>query len=716
VRLEALVAAISRRLLGATAEALDAEVEWALKETAHFAGAERSLLARCDPDNGYWDPGPEWCGADIPAIRSTFPRRIATTGFRWSFEQLLRGEVVRFDQLSLPPEATGERAWLEALQMAGGLVVPLMVQRRLAGALCFNTVHAPKQWREDDLDCFRTVGHVILQALDRQQAEREQRRQAEQIKQQNAVLEMVARGRPLEEVLTALARMIEGQCPACAAMVLLAEGEPIATTLRPIAWGSRVPATLAAHMRPLRIEPGVTVCGTAAHTGRPVSVADLTTDTSFSNRAQCLQDHGFRAVTSTPIHSRNGATLGTFALYFPQPGLPDASIQPLVDGATSLAAVAIDHWRNDRQILGVNSALSLLVEHAPIAILTTGIDRKLTGWNPAAERIFGWSAQEALGRTLAELFVGPNQREEHDRRWMKLIAGDTLDGIEVRRQRKDGSPVDIAFWTSPIRGDDGRITGAISFLAEVTEQKRLKDQLLRSARMESIGRLAGGVAHDFNNLLAVISGYSESMLRRTDADHLLRNHVEEIYRAATRGAALTQQLLAFSRRQSVAPQRMDLAQAVKSVYGMLRRVITDKIRIDTVLPHGVEVIADPGQVEQILVNLAINARDAMAGGGVLTITTEPATLPEPTAPGEPKAGDYGRLSVVDTGVGMDAETSAHIFEPFFTTKTHPKEGGGTGLGLSIVYGIVQQAGGHITVHSTPGEGTRFDVYLPAAKG
>jgi signal transduction histidine kinase len=246
------------------------------------------------------------------------------------------------------------------------------------------------------------------------------------------------------------------------------------------------------------------------------------------------------------------------------------------------------------------------------------------------------------------------------------------------------------------------------------EQQKLKDQLLRMARMESIGRLAGGVAHDFNNLLAVISGYSESMLRRTGNDHPLRGHIEEIYRAASRGAALTQQLLAFSRRQRVPHQPMDLSQAVQNVYAMLRRVITDKIDIQISAPDPVPIVADPGQIEQVLVNLAINARDAMPQGGRLLISTE--TINEAAALTPLPAGRYGCLSVSDSGMGMDVRTSSRIFEPFFTTKGAGGQGGGTGLGLNIVFGIVQQAGGTINVQSAVGQGTRFIVYFPSLGG
>ena len=543
-------------------------------------------------------------------------------------------------------------------------------------------------------------------------AKRGQSREAERLKAQNAVLEMIARGAALPDVLNALARLIEDQCPTCASMMLLAD-ESSSNVLRAVAFGPNMPEALAREMSVVPIEATGVVCGAAAFLRQQVMVADFAVDQRFATHCRAAVSHGFRSCISTTVISRNKGILGTFALYFKEPNEPQDPVRELIDAAISLAAVAIDHWRNEQKMLRANASLLLLIEHAPIAIVAFDENRLISGWNPAAERIFGFTSAEATGRLLADLIIPPTQRAEYERRWAELNARDTLQCVEVTRHRKDGSPVEVAYWASLVRSPDGKVTGAISFIAEITEQKKLKDQLLRSSRMESVGRLAGGVAHDFNNLLAVISGYSESMLRRTDAEHPLRNHIEEIYRAATRGAALTQQLLAFSRRQRIAPQRIDLSQCVNSVYEMLRRVISRDIEIEITTPSPVHVNADPGQVEQVLVNLAINARDAMPDGGKITLLTEEVVVSDITS-GGPKPGRYGRLAVIDTGLGMNAETSARIFEPFFTTKNYPKDGGGTGLGLSIVYGIVQQAGGYIAVRSAPGEGTRFDLYLPCA--
>jgi nitrogen-specific signal transduction histidine kinase/ActR/RegA family two-component response regulator len=249
-------------------------------------------------------------------------------------------------------------------------------------------------------------------------------------------------------------------------------------------------------------------------------------------------------------------------------------------------------------------------------------------------------------------------------------------------------------------------------MIDVTERRHLEDQLRQAQKMEAVGQLAGGVAHDFNNLLGVITGYSDLALREIDPQHRARQRVEEIRKAAERAAALTRQLLAFSRKQILQPRVLDPNAVVTDVERMLRRLIGEHIQLVTVLAQNVGTVkADPGQVEQVIVNLAVNARDAMPGGGKLIIGTANVELDEGYVRrhADARPGPHVVLSVSDTGHGMDAVTLSRVFEPFFTTKGAEK---GTGLGLSTVYGIVKQSGGHVTVYSEPGHGTTFKVYLP----
>jgi PAS domain S-box-containing protein len=268
-------------------------------------------------------------------------------------------------------------------------------------------------------------------------------------------------------------------------------------------------------------------------------------------------------------------------------------------------------------------------------------------------------------------------------------------------------------WYAPTRGPDGRPRGVIGVATDVSQRRRLEDQLRHAQKMEAVGRLAGGVAHDFNNLLAAIMGHGELLLRRLDPGHAHHRHVEAIQKAAARGAMLTRQLLAFSRKEVLAPRVLDIHLVVAEMEEMLRRLIGEHIELVILLgDRPVQVRADRGQLEQVVMNLAVNARDAMAEGGVLTVevgTVDPVPGAPDAAGGDPGPGAWVTVQVKDTGCGMDAATAARIFEPFFTTK---EQGKGTGLGLSTVYGIVEQSGGSIQVASAPGQGTTFTVFLP----
>jgi signal transduction histidine kinase/ActR/RegA family two-component response regulator len=280
----------------------------------------------------------------------------------------------------------------------------------------------------------------------------------------------------------------------------------------------------------------------------------------------------------------------------------------------------------------------------------------------------------------------------------------------VINRKKDGSLYTEAMNIAPVRNPAGEVVNFIATKQDVTKRKSMEAQLLQAAKMEAIGRLAGGVAHDFNNLLTIISGYGQLLRERLSPQDL--GHVEEILKASDRAAALTRQLLAFSRRQILAPQVLDLNSIVANLEKMLRRLIGEDIELTTVKQSALgRVKADPGQIEQVIINLAVNARDAMPQGGKLTIETANVKLDETYARSHAgiTPGPHVMLAVSDTGLGMDPETLGSIFEPFFTTK---EKGKGTGLGLATVYGIVKQSAGSIWVYSEPGQGTTCKIYLP----
>jgi PAS domain S-box-containing protein len=334
--------------------------------------------------------------------------------------------------------------------------------------------------------------------------------------------------------------------------------------------------------------------------------------------------------------------------------------------------------------------------------------------NPAVERLFGYRADEMVGRNVSMLMPSP-YHEEHDgylenyrRTGRRKIIG---IGREVTGLRKDGTifPLELAVAEVPL----GKRRLFMGTLKDLTPRKRLEEQLLHSQKLEAVGRLAGGVAHDFNNLLASILGYSELLLER-DVGQSVRRAAEEIRRSAVRGAALTRQLLAFSRRQELRLEPLELNRVLVELQDMLSRLLGERIGLVYAIDEGLwSLRGDTGQLQQVVVNLVVNARDAMEDGGRITISTHNVTLTtELLRRGEAvSAGDWVVLTVTDDGVGMSEATLERIFEPFFTTK---EPGKGTGLGLSTVYGIVHQIGGRILVDSRLGGGTTFEVYLPRA--
>ena len=264
----------------------------------------------------------------------------------------------------------------------------------------------------------------------------------------------------------------------------------------------------------------------------------------------------------------------------------------------------------------------------------------------------------------------------------------------------------------PILDENGTVVSVVEVGRDITEMKRMEERLLQSHKMEAVGRLAGGVAHDFNNLLTVITGFGDLLLSRMEKDDPRRKEAEEIRKAGDRAAALTRQLLAFSRRQVLQPEVVDLNRIVRDLGAMLGRLIGEDTGLETSLDAGLgRVKVDPGQIEQVVVNLVVNARDAMPGGGKVTIRTGNVVTEGAAAwdRGAIPPGSYSLLEVGDTGCGMDPQAIANIFEPFFTTK---EKGKGTGLGLATVYGIVKQSGGHILVASEPGKGAAFRIFLP----
>jgi len=351
--------------------------------------------------------------------------------------------------------------------------------------------------------------------------------------------------------------------------------------------------------------------------------------------------------------------------------------------------------------------LRLLFEENPQPMwVMDSKDQRFLAVNRAAARLYGYSEEE-----FRELSAASLQSEEELRRFVNEMSDSTRTTPGLWRHRtKSGRILDVEITMHPIQqgGRDARL----AVVLDVTGRRQLEDQLRQAQKMEAVGMLAGGVAHDFNNLLTIITGYSQLVLNNLRVDDPNRYSVEQIIKAAERAAGLTQQLLVYSRRQVLQPKVLDINRLVSSLTAMLQRLIGEDVDLRLVLrPDVGRIHADAGQVEQVLMNLVVNARDAMPDGGVLTVETGNAELDESYTNKhmEVKSGSYIMLAVSDNGTGMDEATSARLFEPFFTTKGVGK---GTGLGLSTVFGIVKQCGGSLQVSSELGHGTSVKVFLP----
>jgi PAS domain S-box-containing protein len=377
--------------------------------------------------------------------------------------------------------------------------------------------------------------------------------------------------------------------------------------------------------------------------------------------------------------------------------------------------VVEERKRIEKELRESEKRLRLQIYRMPIGCIMWSPDFRVMSWNPAAEKIFGFSMDEALGKHPYDFIVPKDVQTHVDTIWRRLLEGDTTAHSINKNIDKDGRNVICSWSNTPLKAEDGTVVGVLSMVQDITDRKKLEEQLLQAQKMEAVGQLAGGIAHDFNNILTAIIGFGN--LLKIEAAHydLPSSYIANILSAAERAAHLTQALLAFSRKQIINPKPVNLNEIVNRVENLLSRIIGEDIELSTILTDkDLTIMADSGLIEQVLMNLATNARDAMPKGGNLSITTELLSLDRDfiEALGVKKAGLYAAISFEDTGLGMNDEIKERMFEPFFTTK---EVGKGTGLGLSMVYGIIQQHDGYINVYSGIGLGTIFKIYLPHIK-
>ena len=388
----------------------------------------------------------------------------------------------------------------------------------------------------------------------------------------------------------------------------------------------------------------------------------------------------------------------------------EASISKFEAGGRKIMTIRLrdvsEHYAAEQRL----RQMGAIVQSSQDAIISEDLNGVITSWNPAAEALYGYSAEEAIGKN-ARMLLPSTAIDEVGQNIETARKGNSTT-VETTRMAHDERLIEVALTVSPIRGKGGEVVGLVTMVRDISERKRLEQQLLHAQKMEAVGRLAGGVAHEFNNLLSIIVGYAYLVQTSSPDGEPIRAAAEQILAASERATALTRQLLAFSRKQVMRPEVISLNEVTAGLAKILPRLLGEDIDLRFLHAEGLDRIkADPAQVEQVIMNLVVNARDAMPKGGKLTIETcnEYFDVSEARHHGL-RPGPYVMMAVSDTGHGMSAETRSHIFEPFFTTK---EAGKGTGLGLATVYGIVNQSNGHIWVYSEPGQGTTFKIYFPA---
>lgn len=533
------------------------------------------------------------------------------------------------------------------------------------------------------------------------------------------VLEAMALRLPLAQVLSRLAQSLEDAAPGslCAVMLLDETGAKMQTGAAP-----NLPMAYSSAVHGAPVGPIVGSCGSAIWSRQRVIVTDIATDPLWVNYKEIALQHNLRACWSTPIIAKDGAVLGSFAVYYETVREPKPLEISLVDDAVDLACIAIGQERTESSMRVSEAHYRAVVETAPSPIVGLDVNQTVTEWNRAAEQLFGRARNTVIGRHFSSTFLDTDARDTFDLCFSESHRRGMQSTCETEITRPDGTRRWAMWSMSPVMTDENGVDGLLAIAQDITDRReaeealrRSEQQLRHSQKMEAVGRLAGGIAHDFNNLLTVIHGNASLALQTAEKTSTQYTALEEVRDAATRATSLTRQLLAFSRREPVEPQLLDLNVIVEDLRRMLGRLIGEHIQLETELsPTSVVVKADRTNLEQLLINLVVNARDAMQEGGVLNVVTDRVFLDdEAAASRELASGTYAVLSVSDTGFGMDEETRARAFEPFFTTKP---SGEGTGLGLATVYAIAIRHNGAVEIESTPSIGTTVTLWLPSVVG
>ena len=552
---------------------------------------------------------------------------------------------------------------------------------------------------------------LVARALNRVDAERReaQRRSMSLAEGQKRVLEMIATGQPLVATLDELVRMLEAQSPDMLCSILMLE--PDGVTLRHVV-GPSLPAKYNSEIDGVKIGPAVGSCGTSAWRRQPVFVQDIASDPLWAEYRDLALAHGLRACWSSPIFDPARNVLGTFAIYYRQPGAPQARHLQLIEIATHTAAICILRHRFEHDLRESESRFRQLVESLPGMVWTADNEGRAVflgrPWT-----LFTGASEDQLNGAGWQPWLHPEDRQHALTLWMESVASGTDFHAQFRIRRHDGAYRWFESNGVPLRDQSGRIVKWVGTNTDITERKISDEAQARSQKLESLGRLAGGIAHDFNNILLAIGGNAMLIEESLSPDHPARAFASEVTRAVSRASDLVNRILAFSRPGEVKRELVDLRPVVEEALGLVRATLPPQIEYRTVFaPDVPRVEIASTQIHQIILNVVTNAAHAIGrrpGLIEVSLTREDINQERLAESPDLRAGRYACITVRDTGSGMDRDTIARIFDPFFTTKP---VGQGTGLGLSVVHGIMRSCGGAISVHSEPGRGTEFRFYFP----
>jgi PAS domain S-box-containing protein len=692
------------RILSSTVE-LREVLRILARRTAQAVGAERCSInlwrgghlvpvmmqfADGHTDLGLWE-----------RFRATGPHHLE--GERVHQEVLRTGQPVAVADVRRPSAFPAPIA--EGLGTRAALVVPLVHKDRVTGTIFLDRTDAPHDWRDGEIHLATSIAAQAALVVENARLYQRAAERAEKQTTLATLAGLITSAGDSAEVFRAVAQAATTLLGARLARVWV--DDPTRGLLR-IRGSFGLDA---------RQERGLTEFATLPYdqglaggvfvSRAPAFVAEVTTDPRLTNR-RLATEAGLHAFAGLPLVAGERA-MGVLALFFAERREFTDEERELMGLLADHAAIAIRNARLYEEARTSRDFLQSIAENSVDAIVTTDIHGRITYLSPGGQEMFGYTAAEAVGTQVADYYRGGPDEARAIMHRLRLEG--RIGSYETAMRRKAGGWVDATASLSLLRDASGLVVGTVGIVKDVTERRMLEEHLRQSQKMDAVGRLAGGVAHDFNNILTVVLGRSEMLLQRMDSDNPLARDVRLIAQTGERAMALTRQLLAFSRKQVLQPRVIDLRTVVADMKQMLCRLIGEHIELHTVQGPGLGLVrVDPGQLEQVILNLVVNARDAMTRGGDLTIETANAEIGEvlPRLP-ELRPGRYVRLAVSDTGVGIDAATQARIFEPFFTTKA---VGQGTGLGLATVYGIVTQSGGHIGVASEPGRGTRFEIHFP----